>query len=156
MSFSSTFSRALGLVSVVAALASGSAMASEMPQGLKADGLRWQAIANAYQQRQDTSHYTQQGLQADGLRLQGMAQRYVWLQSRPAESFYTPEGLEADGLRWQAMARAYAQPHVSRISSNGGFNWADAGIGAASGFALAVFGAALIGVSRFGTRRSAV
>ena len=156
MSFRITFSRALGVGAVAAALATGAAMASETPQGLKADGLRWEAIANAYHQKQNSSNYTQQGLKADGLRLQGLAQSYAWLKSRPAASFSTPEGLRADGLRWQAIARAYAQPRVSTISASEGFNWVDAGIVAASGFGLAACAAGLIGVSRFGTRRSAV
>jgi hypothetical protein len=112
--------RALGLVSVVAALASATAMASSTPQGLKADGLR----------------------------LQGLAQRYEWLQSRPAASFYTAQALRADALRWQAMARAYAQPKGTTISSSGSFDWADAGIGAASGFALALCIAIVIAWAR--------
>jgi hypothetical protein len=148
MRFTITFRRALGLVTVAAALAGGTAMAASTPQGLKADGLRWQAIANAYQQREQASHSTEQGLTADGLRLQGLAQRYEWLKTRPAASYYTAQALRADALRWQAMARAYAQPHAATISSRASFDWGAAGIGAASGFALALCLAVLIGLAR--------
>jgi hypothetical protein len=95
-----------------------------------------------------SSHYTQQGLRADGLRLQAMAQRYEWLQNRPAASFYTRDALNAMGLRWLAIARGYARPQVALVSAEGRFDWADAGIGAATGSALALCVVALIGVVR--------
>ena len=76
-----------------------------------------------------TAAPTAQGVKADGLRLTGLAQRYQELHG------YTPAALRADGLRWQAMARAYAsRPAVTATGS--GFDWADAGIGAAGGFVL--------------------
>jgi hypothetical protein len=80
-----TASRFVGLVFLVAALSSGTANAAgTTPQGLKADGLRWQGIAQAYANRAD----------------------------RPAASFYTAQALKAQGLRWQALARSYARPQV--------------------------------------------
>ena len=98
-----TFSRFVGLVFLVAALSSGTANATTVggstPQGLKADGLRLQGIADRYAQM---GGYTQEGLRADGLRLQGIADRYAQMRG------YTQDGLKADGLRYQAMARAYA------------------------------------------------
>jgi hypothetical protein len=49
MSSKRTFSGAFGLVFLAAALWSGSAMAAgPTPEAIKADGLRWQAIAHAY------------------------------------------------------------------------------------------------------------
>jgi hypothetical protein len=97
-----TISRFVGLVFLVAALTGGTANAMSVegstPQGLKADGLRLQGLADRYGQM---SGYTQQGLTADGLRLQGIADRYGQMRG------YTQAGLRADGLRYQAMGRAY-------------------------------------------------
>jgi hypothetical protein len=55
------------------------------PQGLRADGLRWQAIANAYQQSGQTrvSHTTALGLRADGLRWQAIAKAYQESRQAP-------------------------------------------------------------------------
>jgi hypothetical protein len=134
-----TISRFVGLVFLVAALSSGTANAMSVegttPQGLKADGLRLQGIADRYVQMRG---YTQDGLKADGLRYQAMARAY---QNRPAASFYTPQALKAEGLRWQAMARAYSQPQVVRSS---GFDWGAAGIGAIGVFLAMLCAAVLI------------
>jgi hypothetical protein len=135
-----TRSLAFGLITVVAAFANSIAMAAPTPQGLKADGLRWQAMADAYQHQQDLSHYTKQGLRADGLRWQAMAQRYKWLKNHRGEN---------------GSASASPPPEVSAISSGAGFDWGDAGIGAASGFALAVGASALVLATRR-TRRTNV
>jgi hypothetical protein len=107
------------------------------------------AIGAAPASSTGSSHYTHQGLKADGLRLQAMARRYKWLQNhRPAASFYTREALNAMGLRWLAMARSYARPQVASVSTGGRFDWADAGIGAATGSALALCLVALIAIAR--------
>jgi hypothetical protein len=45
--------------------------------GLKADGLRYQAMARAYESRPAASFYTPQALKAEGLRWQMMAQGYA-------------------------------------------------------------------------------
>ena len=144
MSSKITISRFVGLVFLVAALTGGTANAMSVegttPQGLKADGLRLQGIADRYAQMRG---YTQEGLKADGLRYQAMARAYA---SRPAASFYTPQALEAQGLRWQRMAQAYSQPQVVRDS---GFDWGAAGIGAIGVFVVLLCGAVLI----FGVRR---
>ena len=99
-----TISRFVGLVFLVAALTGGTANAMSVerttPQGLKADGLRLQGLADRYAQMRG---YTQDGLKAHGLRYQAVARAYA---SRPAASFYTPQALEAQGLRWQRMAQA--------------------------------------------------
>ena len=122
MSSRHTLGRLVGLGFLVAAVSSGTANAAgTTPQGLKADGLRLQGIAQAYQ------------------------------QSRPAASFYTPRALKAEGLRWQAMAQAYGGHKTATApatSSNSGFDWSDAGIGAAGGLGFAVCAAALILVAR--------
>ena len=139
-----TISRFVGLVFLVAALTGGTAGAmaasGTTPEGLKADGLRLQGMADRYVQMRG---YTQDGLRADGLRYQAMARAYA---NRPAASFYTPQALEAQGLRWQAMAQAYSQPQVVRDS---GFDWGDAGIGALGVFVVLLCGAVLT----FGVRR---
>ena len=134
-----TISRFVGLVFLVAALSSGTAnamsVAGTTPQGLKADGLRLQGIADRYAQMRG---YTQDGLRADGLRYQAMARAY---QSRPAASFYTPQALKAEGLRWQTMAQAYSQPQVVRDS---GFDWGAAGIGALGVFVAMLCASVLV------------
>ena len=146
MSSRHTLGRLVGLGFLVAAVSSGTANAAgTTPQGLKADGLRLQGIAQAYGQTQGS---TPEGLKADGLRLQGIARAY---ENRPAASFYTPQALEAEGLRWQAMAQAYGGHKTATApatSSNSGFDWSDAGIGAAGGLGFAVCAAALILVAR--------
>ena len=165
-----TISRFVGLVFLVAALTGGTANAmsvgGDTPQGLKADGLRLQGLADRYGQM---SGYTEQGLTADGLRLQGIADRYAQMRgytqaglradglryqamgraypSRPAASFYTPQALEAQGLRWQRMAQAYTQQ--SQVVRDSGFDWGAAGIGAIGVFVVLLCGGVLI----FGVRR---
>lgn len=146
-----TISRFVGLVVLVAAL-SGTANAMSAggttPQGLKADGLRLQGIADRYVQMRG---YTQDGLRADGLRYQAMARAYA---NRPAASFYTPRALEAQGLRWQAMAQVYAQPQAVR---NSGFDWGAAGIGALGFFIIALCASVLVlGVRRMRQEKLAV
>jgi hypothetical protein len=138
-------SRFVGLVFLAAALTSGTANAMSVggstPQGLKADGLRLQGIADRYAQMRG---YTREGLKADGLRLQAMARAF---ESRPAASFYTPQALKAEGLRWQQMAQTYAQPQVTGGST---FDWGAAGIGALGAFVAMLCASALI----LGVRRS--
>jgi hypothetical protein len=58
--------------------------------------------------------------------------------------------LQADGLRWEAMARTYErnQPSVA-LSTPGGFDWKDAGVGASTVFATAL----LLGIAILLTRR---
>ena len=132
-----TISRFVGLVFLVAALSgTTNAMAAggTTPQGLQADGLRLQGLADRYAQMRG---YTQDGLRADGLRYQAMARAYA---DRPAASFYTPQALKAEGLRWQRMAQVYSQPQVVRDS---GFDWGAAGIGAVGVF-VAMLGAAVL------------
>jgi hypothetical protein len=139
-----TISRFVGLVFLVAALTGGTANAMSSqgttPQGLKADGLRLQGLADRYAQMRG---YTQDGLRADGLRYQAMARAYA---DRPAASFYTPQALKADGLRWQRMAQVYAQPQVVR---DNGFDWGAAGIGALGVFVAMLCASVLV----FGIRR---
>jgi hypothetical protein len=121
------FRTSFGIAVAAAALMSGpaSAVNGHTEQGLRADGLRWQATADRYVQLRGT---TPQGLKADGLRYQAMARFY----DRPAASYYTPAALEADGLRWQAMARFYAEP----AAVGSGFDWGAAAIGGAGTFVV--------------------
>jgi hypothetical protein len=148
MSSKVTLGWVAGLVFTVALVVSGTASASRTPEGLKADGLRLQALAQHYKQMQGT---TALGLKADGLRLQAIAQHYQRLENRPAASFYTPEALRANGLRWQAMAQLYSGQRTagaSASSSRSGFDWGAAFIGAASTLGFAVCCIALLLGSR--------
>ena len=138
MGFKITVRGFVGLVFLVAALASGAnaAMAERYaqvggstPAGLNADGLR--------------------GLNGDGLQAIALA-----LENRPAASYYTPQALKAEGLRWQRLADTYARPQIVR---SGGFDWSDAGIGAVGGLGFAMVGGALlIGARRIRRTRVAV
>jgi hypothetical protein len=59
------------------------------PLGLRADGLRWQAIASAYQQsHQGVSHSTALGLRADGLRWQAIAKAYQDSRQAPVPDVF--------------------------------------------------------------------
>ena len=138
----SQLSRLIGVAAVILSLAVGTANAGSTPQGLKADGLRLQALADRYQQMRGT---TPDGITADGLRLQAIARAY---QSRPAASYYTPQALQAMGQRWAALAQAYRQVQPSTVSQSGSFRWGDAGIGAAGGLGLAACTALLIVFAR--------
>jgi hypothetical protein len=129
----------LAIAGVVLAVGTASAASDRPAQGLRADGLRLQGIAQVYERMH--------GLKADGLRLQGIAQVYEGLQGRPAASFYTPQALKAQGLRWQGMAQAYAADATatgSSSSSSNGFDWGAALIGAASMLGLATVGVAIL------------
>jgi len=99
-------------------------------------------------QKPAASFYTPEGLYADGLRAQGIAEVYQRLQGRPASSFYTPQALKAAGMRLDAMAQVYKQPQSKTTSSGSGFDWSDGGIGAATGLALVLCSAGLILIAR--------
>ena len=116
-----SFKITLSLFAVAAALACGTATAASTPAGLRADGLRWQAMADFYSQQAAA-----RGLKADGLRWMAKAK------------FYSQKA--------HARERASAQPQLS-TTSTGGFDWGDAGVGAAGGFALALCVAVLIAVA---------
>ena len=108
--------RLVGLVVLVAALTSGTANAT-----------------------------TGRGIQADGLRWQGIARVYAQMESLPAASLPSTQALKADAQRWQGMALTYQrqQSSAAAASESAGFNWADAGIGAAAIFALMLLLAAM-------------
>ena len=147
MSSRRTLSGALGLVFLAAALWSGSAMAAgPTPAAIKADGLRWQAMADFYKQQQSP---TPAAVKADGLRWQAIA-RFYQQQQTP-----TPAAIRADGLRWQAIARAYGVHTVttpSQSSSGSGFDFGAAGIGALAALGLAVIASGLIVMARHSRR----
>jgi hypothetical protein len=132
-------------------------------EGLKADGLRLQGMAQVYKQIQPATGFpTAQGLRADGLRLQGMAQ--VYKQVQPAPDVFEryaaghPYGVQLSsvtGSRVASPANApvpdvlerYATAHpygvgVSSASGSGNessrFSWGDYGIGIGSGIGLIV------------------
>ena len=81
---------------VVMVVAVGAATAGTTPQGLKADGLRYQAMAERYQQMR---HYTPQALQADGLRWQALARAYA-TQRKAVVVFHGPSVALLDTPVW--------------------------------------------------------
>jgi hypothetical protein len=112
------FRKILATAAVAMIVGVGTATASETPQGLRADGLRLQAMAHHYK---SLHGYTPAGLYADGLRWQSMARFY-----------------ESQGHR--------AVANVS--STRTGFAWGDAGIGAATGLAACAAGAVALVFAR--------
>src|SRR2546423_8750178 len=119
------FSRLITTAAVIMVVAVGTATAGTTPQGLKADGLRMQAMADRYQQLRGT---TADGIRADGLRLQAIARSY---QSRPAASYYTPQALRAMGQRWISLAQVYRQGEPSAVSPARSRHWGGARVRAA-------------------------
>jgi hypothetical protein len=87
------------------------------------------------------SSYTPQQLRALDVRSQGMNQRYL-----PAASLYAPQQLKALQLRSEGMNQRYistaatVQPSTATTvaSTNDGFNWGDAFVGAAATFGMAI------------------
>jgi hypothetical protein len=100
---------------------------------------------------------TSQGLKAEGLRLQGIARVYEQMQQRPAASFYSSQALRADGQRWQALAEAYRPEQARKVvlSRPAGFDWDDAGIGAAMLAALLACAACGFALVRRNGRKTA-
>ena len=123
MSSKRTFSGALGLVFIAAALWSGSAIAAgPTPAAIRADGLRWQAIARFYEQQQRP---TPEAIRADGLRWQAIARTYgVHTVTTPSQS-----------------------------SSGSGFDFGAAGIGALAALGLAVLASGLMVMAQRFRRR---
>lgn len=123
MSSKRTFSGALGLVFLAAALWSGSAMAAgPTPAAIRADGLRWQAMADSYKHLQSP---TPEAIRADGLRWQAIARSYgVHTVTTPSQS-----------------------------SSGSGFDFGAAGIGALAALGLAVLASGLMVMARRIRRR---
>lgn len=123
MSSKRTFSGALGLVFLAAALWSGSAMAAgPTPAAIRADGLRWQAMADSYKHLQSP---TPEAIRADGLRWQAIARSYgVHTVTTPSQS-----------------------------SSGSGLDFGAAGIGALAALGLAVLASGLMVMARRIRRR---
>jgi hypothetical protein len=107
-------------------------------QGLQADGLRWQAIAQAYQQG-GTSSVPDVFERYVSTHPYGFAPSSTQIVSRPPDVqdaasalHVTAQGLQADGLRWQGIAQAYQQAGTS-VTSGGGVDWNAYIIGIGSG-----------------------
>jgi hypothetical protein len=117
------------------------------PAGLKADGLRWQGIAHAYEQLQSAGNYpTQLGLKAEGMRLQGMAQVYEQTQAVP-DVFERFAAVHPDGVALSSNTASVSRPpdisdtalavqYGSVTQSSTAFDWGDWAIGIGSGMGL--------------------
>jgi hypothetical protein len=92
-------------------------------------------------------HTTAAGLKADGLRWQGIAQVYRDLE--PAGNGPTAQGLRADGLRWQGIAKVYQEQQsvVSSGAAFDWGDWA-IGLVAGFGLAVGVAGGVLLASHR--------
>jgi hypothetical protein len=122
------------------------------PAGLKADGLRWQGIADTYMQLQSVAPSEVVSSPPD-------------VQDAASALHTTPEGLKADGLRWQGIAQAYQQggtpdpvtrilaqergrrldqglfstsTPTTKVVDSGGFDWNDYAIGIGTGIGIAL------------------
>ena len=84
-----TFATALAVL-----LLSSGVAAAGTSDAVRADGLRWTAMAKAYAP-QAGGHVTPQGLKADGLRLQGVARRYLSRDEQPAPNSSSTAGVIA-------------------------------------------------------------
>jgi hypothetical protein len=111
------------------------------PQGLRADGLRWQAIAKAEQSRQmDASHSTAQWLRAPGppdlaiLRAYQQS-RHAALAMQGVSSSTTSVSRPPDVTD---AAFTVQSGSGSSVSQSGGFAWGDWAIGLGSGMGLAL------------------
>jgi hypothetical protein len=119
------------------------------PAGLKADGLRWQGMAQTYKEVQSAGNYpTQLGLKAEGMRLQGIAQVYQQTQAVP-DVFERFAAVHPNGAAVSSSAVSRARPpdisdaalavqYGSVTPSTAGFSWRDWAIGIGSGLGLAL------------------
>jgi hypothetical protein len=112
-------------------------------QGLKADGLRLQGIAQAYQSQHAASFSTPQGLKADGLRWLGIANTYK--QNHLGEAVELTRvsrlAVPTDSLNRPAKQYTTAAKLVPAVPGNR-FDWGDAGIGVAAAIGLMLLAAA--------------
>ena len=110
-------------------------VANTTPLGLRADGLRWQAIAKQYQQGRQTpvGLPTAAGIRADGLRWQGIAKAYQQNTQAPPDVVERYVATHPDGQGTVTAATSGAS----------GLNWGDFGIGAGAMFGLALLVAGL-------------
>jgi hypothetical protein len=140
-------------------------------QWLKAPGLRWQAIARAYQLRAGEAGFpTAQGLRADGLRWQAIARAYQ-LRAGEAGSSMAQGIQQMPTVPRQYGSRAPYAPTIGReqplppyygstspyaaqglraqavlAGASNRFDWGDAGIGVAAGIGVMLLaGVAVIG-----------
>jgi hypothetical protein len=129
------------------------------PAGLKADGLRWQGIPQAYRILESAGNFpTQLGLQAEGMRLQGMAQVYQQIQPA-ADVVERFVAVHPDGLGFTSNAASVSRPpdisdtalavqYGSATQSSAGFDWGDWAIGIGSGLGVALLLGACILMAR--------
>ena len=113
-------------------------------QGLKADGLRWQGIAQAYQQVGTADvfeRYASAHPYGSGLTSSELVTSPPDVQDAASALDGTAQGLKADGLRWQGVAQAYQQAGTSVES--GGFDWSNYVIGIGGGVGLILLAAGL-------------
>jgi hypothetical protein len=110
------------------ALRSFQASSGETAQGVRADGLRLQALAKAYQA---SAAETAQGIKADGLRMQALANQYRenGAGANVSVASYPEDRQVAVQMRHDAqkLITSVGQP-VQPVAHS--FNWGDAGIGA--------------------------
>jgi hypothetical protein len=115
-------------------------------QGIKADGLRWQGLAQAYQD--GTSSAPDVFERYASAHPYGLAPTSSELVSSPPDVqdaasalHVTAQGIKADGLRWQSVAQAYQQAGTS--AESGGFDWSNYVIGIGGGLGLILLAAGL-------------
>jgi hypothetical protein len=144
MNFKYTLGRLFGLGLVIAALSTGTAMAAgTTQQGLKADGLRLQMMAQAYQSHSAGSSAPQSvELRPGGLVGEKAYQHWATRATPP-----TARPDDRPGIRDLGSTASVSAP-VTVSNTESGFDWSDAGVGAAGGLGFAGFAAAATVLAR--------
>jgi hypothetical protein len=115
-------------------------------QGLKADGLRWQGLAQVYQGGTSSTpdvleRYASAHPYGLGTTSTELVSSPPDVQDAASALHGTAQGIEADGLRWQGVAQAYQQAGTS--AESGGFDWSSYVIGIGGGLGLILLAAGL-------------
>jgi hypothetical protein len=117
---------------------------SPQPTGIgqQAYAARMQAMADAYARMK--AQPTALGQQAYGQRLQAMADRYASIGQGPvrSENSFGAPGPSAGGAQGPVAVK------TASASSSSGFDWSDAGIGAAGAFGIALLLVTAVALSR--------
>jgi hypothetical protein len=140
MKFKYTLGRLFGLGLVIAGLSTGTATAAgTTQQGLKADGLRLQMMAQAYESRSERSYSAPQSVELRPGGLVGQEPYQQWA-TRPTPLTARPD--DRPGIRDLGSTASVSAP-VTVSSTESGFDWNDAGLGAAGGLGFG-FAAAIV------------
>jgi hypothetical protein len=145
MNFKYTLGRLFGLGLVITGLSTGTATAAgTTQQGLKADGQRLQMMAQAYESRSERSFSAPQSVELRPGGLVGQEAYQQWATRRTPTTTYPDDRPRFRDLGSTASVSA----PVTVSNTESGFDWSDAGVGAAGGLGFAGFAAAALVLAR--------